>query len=81
MTAYRTREARAETIDTLLNDLGMAIVTPVRKALSEHHETDYIVATANSNPKTIASEVYGRGLHCSGRKGVQLEDFLGCHPS
>ena len=47
-TAYRTRQARAETIGTFSNELGIAIAAPFRKALSEPHGTDYIAVTANS---------------------------------
>ena len=45
---YRTRQARAETIGTLSNELGIAIATPFRKPLSEPHETDCVAVTANS---------------------------------
>ena len=50
-TAYRTRQARAETIGTFSNELGIAIAAPFRKALSEPHETDCVAVTANPVPE------------------------------
>ena len=48
---YRTRQARAETIGTLSNELGIAIATPNRKALSEPLDTDCVAVTANFQPQ------------------------------
>ena len=50
-TAYRSRQARAETIGTFSNDLGIAIATPIRKALSEPLDTDSVAVTANFEPQ------------------------------
>ena len=50
-TAYRSRQARAETIGTFSNDLGIAIATPIRKALSEPLDTDCVAVTANFQPQ------------------------------
>ena len=50
-TAYRSRQARAETIGTFSNDLGIAIATPIRKALSEPLDTDGVAVIANFQPQ------------------------------
>ena len=81
-TAYRTRQARAETIGTFSNELGIAIAAPFRKALSEPHETDCVAVTANSEAQN--HRLGGRRERfwpLGAQKGVQHEDFPGGHPS
>ena len=81
-TAYRTRQARAETIGTISNELGIAIAAPFRKALSEPHETDCVAVTANSEAQN--HRLGGRRERfwpLGAQKGVQHEDFPWGHPS
>ena len=67
-TAYRSRQARAETIGTFSNDLGIAIATPIRKALSEPHDTDCVTVTANSVPENNRLGGLREMFRISGRK-------------
>ena len=67
-TAYRSRQARAETIGTFSNDLGIAIATPIRKALSEPHDTDCVAVTANSVPENNHLGGLREMFRISGRK-------------
>ena len=67
-TAYRSRQARAETIGTFSNDLGIAIATPIRKALSEPQDTDCVAVTANSVPENNRLGGLREMFRISGRK-------------
>ena len=67
-TAYRSRQARAETIDTFSNDPGIAIDTPIRKALSEPHDTDCVAVTANPVPENNRLGGLREMFRISGRK-------------
>ena len=67
-TAYRSRQARAGTIDTFSNDLGIAIATPIRKALSEPHDTDCVAVMANSVPENNRLGGLREMFRISGRK-------------